>query len=170
MTLSTRINLNAAFSVRTAADLGADSGTRALSVALSLTNGTAVGQADLVFTDTRTLAASTAEDLDLAGALVGPLGAAQVFARVKALVVVADAGNTNNVMVGGDAAAAWATWVGDVTDVVRLRPGATLALLAGDADATGYAVTATTADLLQIANSGAGTSVTYSIAIVGCSA
>mgnify|MGYP000184442162 CR=1 FL=1 len=42
-------------------------------------------------------------------------------------------------------------------------------VMAGAADATGYTVTATTADLLRIANSGAGTTVDYTIVVVGTS-
>jgi hypothetical protein len=40
----------------------------------------------------------------------------------------------------------------------------------GTADATAYAVTATTADLLKVANSSSGTGVTYDIAVIGTSA
>jgi len=63
----------------------------------------------------------------------------------------------------------WVTLLG-ATHTLTLRPGAFVAVGTGAADATGYAVTATTADLLKIANSGAGTSVTYDIHIIGASA
>ena len=41
---------------------------------------------------------------------------------------------------------------------------------AGQADSAGYAVTATTADLLHVANSSSGTSVTYDVIVIGTSA
>jgi len=41
--------------------------------------------------------------------------------------------------------------------------------MAGAADATTYAVTAGTGDLLKVANSAGGTSVTYDIVIIGSS-
>jgi hypothetical protein len=137
---------------------------------VSLTSGTGAGQADLVFSDTRTIAASGDDDLDLAGGLTDANGNTLTFARVKALIVTAAAGNTNNVLVGGDATSTFLTWVVAEPDAVILRPGASLALVAGVADATGYAVTATTGDLLRITNSAGSTSVTYDIVIVGSSA
>lgn len=137
---------------------------------VELANGTAAGQADLIFSDTRTVNASSNDDLDLAGSLTDANGNTLTFARVKGLYVKASASNTNNVLVGGDATNTFLTWVVAEADAVILRPGASLHLVAGVADATGYAVTAGTGDLLRITNSGAGTSVTYDIVIVGSSA
>jgi hypothetical protein len=53
-------------------------------------------------------------------------------------------------------------------DGVALPPGGTFLWVAPTA--AGVAVTAATADLIDIVNSGAGTSVTYDIVIVGASA
>lgn len=130
--------------------------------------GTAANKADKVFSDTRTIAASGAEDLDLAGGLTDAFGAAITFVEVRALVIKAAAGNTNDVVVGGDASAAWAAMFGDATDKINVKPGGIFVWIA-PGDGAG-AVTATTADLLQIANSGSGTSVTYDIIILGTSA
>jgi hypothetical protein len=52
-------------------------------------------------------------------------------------------------------------------DGIALRPGATFVWISPDA--TGVTVTAGTGDLLNIANSGAGTSVTYDVIIIGTS-
>ena len=135
----------------------------------TLQTGTGAGQADLVFHDTRTLAASASEDLDLAGVLVDAFGASLTFARLKYVVVSAAAANANNVLVGGVAAGVASFLSPAATGLITLRPGAVFAMMAGAADATGYVVTASTADLLHVANSGAGTSVTYDITIGGCS-
>jgi hypothetical protein len=171
MSLSnTAVAARVAITARNTIDLGASSAHRALALAQELANGTGAGQADLAFADTRTLAASATEDLDLAGALADAFGVSQVFARVKVLMVQAAPGNTNNVLVSRPAANGLASLFSAAGDQVILRPGATLLVAAGIADAIGYAVTAATADLLTITNSGAGTSVTYSIAAVGCSA
>lgn len=138
-------------------------------VALGLAGGTGLGQADRLWTATRTIAASSNEDLDLNGtALTDGLGAAVAMARIKGLIIAAAAGNTNNVIVGGAATNTFVSWVGSATDKVTVRPGGVLALFA--TDATAYAVTAATADLLRIANSGSGTSVTYDIVVIGSSA
>lgn len=129
------------------------------------TDGTGANQANSIFTDVRTLAASATENLDLAGSLANVFGATIAFDRIKALIVKADPGNTNDVLVGGAASNQAATFFGDVTDVVKVKPGGTVAFIAPDAN--GYDITAATGDLLKIANSGAGTGVTYTIIIIG---
>lgn len=136
--------------------------------AVQLDTGTGAGKADLRFTDTRTLAASATEDLDLAGVLTDAFGVALTFVKIKGLFISAAVGNTNNVVVGAAASNAWAALL-NATGTITLRPGATLGVMAGAADATTYAVTAGTGDLLKVANSAAGTSVTYDIVIIGSS-
>jgi hypothetical protein len=152
-----------------ALDLGTGRAAQSLSRSMSLSSGTGAGKADRVFSDRRTLAASATEDLDLTGVLLDAFGSAITFARIKGLIIVAAAGNTNNVVVGAAATNAWATLLG-ATGTVILRPGAFLAVGTGVADATGYAVTAGTGDLLKVANSGAGTPVSYDVHIIGASA
>ena len=128
-------------------------------------DGIGANQAKILFTDTRTLAASANESLDLAGVLLDAFGNTIIFDRIKAIIVTADPTNTNNVLFGGAATAQAAPWFGTVTDTLVVRPGGCIALIAPDA--VGYDVTATTADLIKIANSGAGTGVNYTIVIVG---
>jgi hypothetical protein len=149
-------------------DLGPAAFPIALARAYATTNGTGLGQADRVFTDIRTLTASSTEDLDLAGVLTDAFGATITFARIKTLLVAADAANTNNVIVGNAATNGFISWVGGALHTVTVRPGGVLLLAA--ADATAYVVTAATADLLRIGNSAGGTSVTYTIVLIGASA
>lgn len=137
---------------------------------VDMISGVGPGAADVLYQDNNTLAASANIDIDLSGALANAIGGTSVFARVKAILVTADAGNTNNVVVGAAAATQWLTLIGTATGTVILRPGAMFLACAGAADATGYVVTAATADLLRITNSAAGTSVTYTIVVLGCSA
>jgi len=132
--------------------------------------GTGAGLADRVWHDQRTIAASGTDDLDLAGVLVDVFGATVTFARIRAMVVAAASGNTNNVIVGNATTNGFITWVGAAAHTVTVRPGGFLCLANGLTDATGYAVTAGTGDILRIANSGAGTSVTYDIILFGASA
>jgi hypothetical protein len=68
---------------------------------LAITNGTGANQANNAFSDERTLNASASENLDLAGVLQNALGASLAFTAVKAILIVADVGNVNNVVVGG---------------------------------------------------------------------
>lgn len=169
MPLTSSLAVSAGGTLTSALDMGTGSAAQTLSRSLSLTSGTTAGKADKLWADRRTLAASATEDLDLAGVLLDAFGAAITFARIKGLVIAAAPGNTNNVVVGAAASAPWITLLG-ATHTLTLRPGAFVAVGTGAADAIGYAVTATTADLLKIANSSAGTSVTYDIHIIGSSA
>lgn len=164
-TLKTSINFELAAKFVAALDLQTASAPGGIRRGFSLTDGAGLNAANRMWTDRRTLTASSSESLDLAGSLTDAFGTAITFARVKALVVAASDGNVNNVLVGGAASAQFVNWVSDATDVVVVRPGGLFVLVAPDA--TGYAVTATTADLLKVANSSSGTSVTYDIAIIG---
>jgi hypothetical protein len=132
-------------------------------------NGTGAGQADLLWSDTRTLGASASEDLDFAGVLIGAFGAALTFARLKILMISAAPGNTNNVIIGGVASGLATILAPAATGTAIIRPGGLFAVCCGSADATGYVVTPSTGDLLHVANSGAGTGVTYDIVAIGCS-
>lgn len=137
---------------------------------VQLIDGTTAGKADRIYAATRTIAASSNDDLDLAGVLADDFGQTITFARVKALYVAAAASNANNVVVG---AAASNPWVGllTATGTITIRPGAfSVPVCCGVADATGYAVVAGTGDILRVANGGASTSVTYDIAVIGASA
>lgn len=164
-TLSGSISLAVAMDLIKGMDVGESTYPVRYGANYSLTNGTGANQANEIFVDTRTLAASAAEDLDLAGVLTDSFGAVLTFTKIKAIIVKAAAGNTNDVQVGGDATAGIASIFGNVADFINVKPGGLFAVVAPDA--TGYALTATTADLLQIANSSSGTSVTYDIIIVG---
>lgn len=132
---------------------------------ISLASGTGANQANAMFADTRTLTASSTENLDLAGVLTDAFGATLTFTKIKAILVMAASGNTNNVILGGAASNAFVNWVGDATDTVVVRPGGCFMLVAPDS--TAYAVTAGTGDILKVANSAGSTSVTYTIVIIG---
>lgn len=148
-------------------DLGESKNSASRNYAYSLADGAGAGQANRIFHDQRTLAASATEDLDLAGVLIDPLGATLTFARIKGIIVAAATGNTNEVVVGGAAATQFVSPFGSATDKVKVRPGGVLALFAGQADAVGYVTAAGSTDLLRIGNGGAGTAVTYDIILIG---
>lgn len=149
-------------------DLGTPTLQFGLSAPISLASGTGANQADRVFTDTRTLAASANEDLDLAGVLIDAFGQAITFVKIKAVIIKAAAGNTNNVRVTRPASNGFPLYLaaGDGEDV---PPGGVIAKVAPGAAGWGT-VTPATGDLINVANSGAGTSVTYDIVIIGTSA
>jgi hypothetical protein len=148
-------------------DLAQPAAPFALEAALQLAAGTGPGQADLVYADRGQLAASASVSLDLAGALAGPFGTAVVLAEVRAIMIKAAAGNTNNVVVGGAGSNPFVGPFADATDKLVIPPGGCVLLTAPSA---GWTVTAGTGDILLIANSGSGTAVDYEIAVVGSSA
>lgn len=168
MPLSASMSMAATVNLTRALDLSVSSDPLQFRRSVTLQDGTAAGKADRVFHDRRTLAASATEDLDLAGVLLDAWGAAINFVRVKGLFVSAAVANTNNVVIGA-ATNPWATLL-NATGTITLRPGASFGAMAGAQDPTGYAVTAATGDLLKIANSGAGTPVTYDVIVIGASA
>lgn len=147
------------------ADLSTPTDEWERTVQLDFTDGAGANQANRIFHDERTISASSNEDLDLAGSLTDKFGATITFARIKAIVVEASSANANNVHVGGAASNQFVNWVANSSDIIVVKPGGFFVL--ATPDATGYAVTAGTGDLLRIANSGAGTSVVYRIWLIG---
>lgn len=136
-------------------------------VKIQLANGTGANSADLCFHDTRTIAASSNEDLDLAGSLAGPFGASQVFVELRAIMIKAAAGNTNNVRVTRPASNGVPLFLA-ASDGIDVPPGGVF-LWACPADGK-VTVTASTGDLINVANSSSGSTVTYDVVILGTSA
>jgi len=167
MTLVSDLTVKAACTLSRTLDLGAVSAPLSLTERIRLASGTGADQADLLFHDTRTLAASATEDLDLAGSLTDALGTSLTFARIKGLIVAAAAGNTNNVNVTRPASNGVPLFLA-ASDGIPVRPGGVFAWFAPDA--TAVAVTGGTGDLLTFTNSAGSTSVTYDVVIVGASA
>lgn len=165
MSVTGRLLVDLAVNMSSALDLGSTSSPLKYIRQLDLANGSGANQISKVFHDKRTLSASGTEDLDLAGSLTDPLGASLTFTKIRLMLIYAAPANTNLVVVGGAGSNGFITWVGDATDKVKIRPGGLF--LATAPDATGYAVTASTGDLLTVANSSSGTGVTYDIVLLG---
>jgi hypothetical protein len=134
----------------------------------SLATGTGLDQGDQAWADTRTLAATTSETLDLAASLTNALGQTATFARVKLVyirLVTTTAGA--KIYVGGNATNAWEGWTSVAGSKITVRGDGFIVLYAPDA--TAYAVTASTGDILKIENPG-GASISYQIVVLGASA
>lgn len=126
-------------------------------------DGTGAVQAKQIYGDKRILAASASESLDFnAGGLVDVYGAAITWTEMKVLIVMADPGNANDVIIG-DAASNPITTIFGATGTAAVKPGGCVAFIAP----AGYGITAATADLLKVANSSSGTGVTYTIIALG---
>jgi len=167
MPLTSTVNFSINGIQSNALDLGTAALPFSLSSNFSLTSGTASGQADRVFTDTRTLGASATEDLDLAGVLLDAFGAAITFVKVKGIFIKAAAANTNNVNVSRPAGATGVPLFLAISDGFFLPPGFTFAWFG---PGTGVTVTPSTGDLITLTNSAGGTGVTYDVVIIGTSA
>jgi|SRR5581483_2517755 len=166
MSLTGRLSVKASLREVKALDLGSAEFPLEKAYEWAIASGVAGGQADLLFTDQRTLAASASEDLDLAGALQGVYGAAIALAKVKAVIIKAADGNTNDVQVTRPAANGVPVFLA-AGDGIALGPGEIFAWFAPTG--AGKTVTAGTGDLLTITNSAGGTSVTYDVLILGTS-
>lgn len=134
---------------------------------LAFTDGTGANQADIIWADERTISASGSEDLDLAGELSDALGATVAAAELVALLVIADAGNTNDVVLGD--ATAPIPLFGGTNPTFSVKPGGVFLVAAPNA-AGQLTVGAGSTDDLKVANSSSGTSVTYKIAVLARSA
>jgi hypothetical protein len=135
--------------------------------AIELGNGTTANNADQLFHDRRTLAASATEDLDLAGGLTNAFGTALTFVELRGIIVTAATANTNNVRVSRPASNGVPLFLA-ASDGIDIPPGGIFVWCCpADGKVT---VTPSTGDLVTVANSAAGTAVTYDVVIIGTSA
>lgn len=165
MSLDTNLNFRLNTDYRNALDLVTPQALQSYVFEMVLTSGAGLNQANVVFSDKRTVNASTTDTLDIAtgGGLVDALGVAVAMARMKG-IVVRNRG-TQNITVGRPAAngVPWMSAAGDNTIV---SAGGLFAQFWPTA--AGIVVTAATADLIEVVN-GAGSAVDYDIVIIGAS-
>jgi len=156
-------SLSGAFT--TTAGLAAVNSPISIANQVQLSDGTGAGQANQFWSSAgRTLAASANENLDLAGSLVNAFGTTLTFTKIKGIYIKAASTNTNNVRLTRPASNGLPLFLA-ASDGIDILPGGTFFWACSDN--TAIPVTGGTGDLINIANSGAGTSVAYDIAIVG---
>jgi len=147
-----------------ASDLGTPSAPVDFAKRIAISAGTdALGKADILWADTRTLAASATENIDLVGVLAGLLGGTVTAAEITAILIQADKGNTNDVVAFGAASNPFNGPLSGTTPKLTVGPD-DIALITNK---KGWPVTAGTGDIILVANSATGTPVTYTIIIVG---
>jgi hypothetical protein len=164
MALSTSLTIQISASYSLALDLVTKTANLIKSLPLSLDTGTGLGQADVIFSDTRSTAGTDSLDM-VGGGLLDNLGVAWAPARIKGIIVVAAAANTGNVLFRRPASNG-VPFMSAAADEIPIHPGGVVIIWAPSA--AGYVVTAGTGDLIELAAS-AGT-VTYDIYIIGASA
>lgn len=166
-TLKTVVTAQIDTTYRNLLDLSTPVDTLSQRVKIALSSGTGANAADLAFHDQRTINASSNEDLDLAGVLANAFGATLTFVELRAVMISAAAANTNNVRVTRPASNGVPLFLA-ASDGIDVPPGGVF-LWSCPADGK-VTVTASTGDLINVANSSSGTAVTYDVVIIGSSA
>jgi hypothetical protein len=166
MAITGQVGINVQLTDTRAGDIETGSVKSAMLQAWNVAAGVGANQADVLFSDKRTLGSGANEDLDVSGALSGLFGAA-VFVKVKAVAIVAAIANTTVLTVSRPAANGLPLFGAASDALAGLKPGG--GFLFWDPSAAGIAVAAGTADLLNIANA-AGASADYYVLILGTSA
>lgn len=164
MSLTTNLNFDLIARLISALDLSNSINTLSVSPRIAWADGAAVNQANLIFQDSYTIASGGEQLIDLT-ALTDSLGAAVNFARLK-LIYVKNRSTTvgANLQLGGTVSNGLSTlYVG--TNAGQLIGPDGLALLVNPS-AAGWAVTATTADILRIGNPSAA-SITADVVLIG---
>lgn len=134
---------------------------------IELSSGTGASAVDLEYLKQETIAASTNTDYDLAGSLLDRFGNVITFVKVKGIWIKASPSNVNSVRIKPAASNGFLGPFADASDIISVPPGGVLLLAA---PVSGWTVTAGSGDLLNLANSGAGSSVVFDIHIIGTSA
>lgn len=166
MAVDGKLSVALNFTNTSAYDLGGRSATITPSVSHVFESGTGANQMDLIFSDQRTLTASSTENLDLAGTLLDAFGGTITMAKIKLIYFKAADGNTNDLVIGNVSNGITSPF-GAATHSISVRPGG---IFLWSCRGTGYTITAGTVDLVKVANGGSGTSVTYDVVIGGTSA
>ena len=139
---------------------------------LTLADGTAANQANMLFCDQRTVAGASNDDIDLSGVLTDAFGTAMAMVEIVSVMIInapaSGAANTTNLTIGA-ATNPFIGFLGGTTPTVGpIGPGGAFMIMCPSTSGVGTVVTAT-GDILRVANS-AGASATYQIAIVARSA
>lgn len=165
MALRTVLELNIKAHEKRSDDLGEAAKLHEFVKSLTMATGTGANQSDVVFSDRRTLAA-TSEDFDLVGALTGALGGTVSLAEVTLIAIHNTSSTAADVLsIGGAAATQFAAPFDAADNEIKVGPGG-LFLLTNPID--GFACAAGTTDLLKI-DAGAKT-ITFDIIVIGRSA
>ncbi len=163
-TLSGSVKVNLQANLTSALDLSSASSNLTKAFSKTLTDGAGADQCTKVWSDRRTVTATTQDNLDLAGVLTDAFGTAITFASVKVIMIMPAAANTADLYLGGDNAAQVSTLFAAADSQLLMKAGGICLVVAPGA--TGYAVTATTADILTIENT-SGSSQVYDIILMG---
>jgi len=133
--------------------------------AFDLVDGAGDSQFDVLYHEAHTLAASGTKDYDLAGGgLVDRLGAAVLIAELAGIFIKnLETTNGIDLQVGAGSNPVTSLWLAS-GDAINVRASGSLCLLA---NLEGYAVTASTADVLRTTNLSGSSTLDYEIYLLG---
>jgi hypothetical protein len=161
MSLRGHVNLDLDIAETLSSDLGSASWAYRTVWTNAFSNGSGANQASKVFQDSFSLAGSASVSYDLAGALVGPMGAAVVFTRIYAIcfqrtdAYVAST-QDENLLIGGNFILTKLLVPGaDVLAAVKIPIGPRGLFAHVFPGPTGVAVTAGTGDVITLTNDSA---------------
>lgn len=109
------------------------------------------------------VAQSVNTDIDLSGALAGTYGTV-VFTAIKGLIIKAGASNPGNLVVG-NVTNGIVGFFGAATHSIAVQPGGIFVI--ATPGASGYGITAATADLLRVASAATAGTYTFDILVWG---
>jgi hypothetical protein len=164
MALTTQLDLKLSAGYTLALDLVTKAANLNQTIARTLDSGTGINAADVIFTDTRSTAATDSLDMN-GGGLLDNLGNAWAPARLKLIMVVASTLNTTNALLRRPAANG-VPFLTAAGDEIPIHPGGIALILAPSA--AGYVVTAGTGDLIDVV--AASGTVAYDVYLIGASA
>ena len=137
----------------------------------ALTDGTGVGNADIIYyDDTVAIGTSATVTLDLAGVLTDVFGDTVTMARLKAIIVKhKSTSSSSGVKVGGNSGGSAIALFADLTDAPVVKPGGVF--MQFDPSAVGLCVvTGGSADELELTNQDGSNAAEVEIMLIGASA
>jgi hypothetical protein len=163
MTQSVSINL--AVDVNQAVQTGGQSSNNKMDLDFikTLANGTGADNATKAYYGSRSITASGTDVLNLTATLLDAFGAAITFTKIRGVFIKPAAANAGTISMGAGTNPV-VTILNSATDKINIAAGGFF--MAVNPTATGYGVTAATADKITITNNVAST-VNYEILIVG---
>lgn len=129
-------------------------------------DGTGAAQANAIYVDDFSIAASGTLAIDLRGSLTDPNNNTIAFTAIKEIMIKAAATNTNNIIYGNAASNQFLGPLGAAIDTVVIKPGGLMHFVEGYS-AAGWTVTNASTDNILLTNSAGGTAVTGTIVIIG---
>ena len=167
MELTTQLDLSLNMAESSTLDFGSPTSRVAYSKSISLATGTGLNQADLRWSDQRTLTQNTNEDIDVVGALTGALGTTLSLAKLKMIVLYSLSTNVVNLTISRPATNG-VPFLAAASDAFVLVPGGLFVFV--NPSLAAVTCTAGTADLINIAAAAGAADAVYDIHIVGTSA